>query len=110
MCCGNSDITIVFTKYIIFLKFIKSIFNDTLFINILCSIHTGAARAMHDVNAVVSTARDEMQSSRLVSLDNASIDKRHQISMNNMVDNERVCTALHIKLHMKLNNTTYNYV
>jgi len=51
---------------------------------------------MHDVNAVVSTARDEMQSSRLVSLDNASIDKRHQISMNNMVDNERVCTALYI--------------
>jgi len=66
---------------------------------------------MHDVNAVVSTARDEMQSSRLVSLDNASIDKRHQISMNNMVDNERVCTALYIKLHINLitqHITTYS--
>lgn len=50
---------------------------------------SGAANAMHDVNAVVSTARDEMQSSRLVTLDNASIDKRHQIALNNIVDNER---------------------
>lgn len=81
------DIRTVFSRVAVSEPAVKSLWSTVS--KVVLDI-PGAANAMHDVNAVVSTARDEMQSSRLVTLDNASIDKRHQIALTNIVDNERV--------------------